>query len=372
LLSPYWAFRDKTRDQIPEGGLRTLFDIQTGVQKGTAGFVAGIAEGICDIGKYAYKLATDPATRAKTVETVQSLAETAAKVATASPADRAEMAKQAGAYIKSTAEGIGAKMESEWAAAAEVGKESELLATWATRGLLEIAAVLVPASKVAAAGKAAGAGNIAKAADAASDAAKAAKTAEAAVEVARVGKSAKAPGVAESCSKLDAKRRRHPPPYLPPRIPEGEQFVIDGFVVGRVRPNAGKSVIGKNKPSVMDRGYLQTAEAENANYFNMNGWVWQEQEAVLKGRGLDKKGVMDGMWNTYNKPFIEGIADRGERVVLSHSPTVDGGKLVKLGSGEWSLVGGKDTYFSREVSTLLKRGYTPGEDGLTLVPPGKP
>jgi hypothetical protein len=282
-------------------------------------------------------------------------------------------------------------MESEWAAAAEVGKESELLATWATRGLLEIAAVLVPASKVAAAGKAA---------EAASASAKAAKAAKAA----NVGKSAKAPGLAEVCTELEAKGRRQPPPYLAPRIPPGEEFIVNGVVAGRVRPGAGKSVIGKHKQSVMDRGYLQTGEAENASYFNMNGWVWQEQEELIRRQFLESKGisfetwkryndkawdgydtpeaikfrdevateVRNGMWEKFNKPFIEGMAKRRDTVVLNDLPTIDGGTLVQNANGKWSLTGGYDTYYSREINTLLDHGYTPGPDGMTLLPPKLP
>ena len=122
-----------------------------GFGKGVGNFVKSTAEGVVDLAKGGYRLATDPASREQAYETGKVLAGKASQAVGAAVDD--PMGTLDG--MRNRAASAWGALQQERAKAAAAGRLEEFDGQLAGRGLSEVASLFVPVSKVAGLGKAA-------------------------------------------------------------------------------------------------------------------------------------------------------------------------------------------------------------------------
>jgi hypothetical protein len=234
---------DALRQQVPEGIERTYFDLKVGELKGIYHFGKSTVEGVIDLAKAGWKVATDPVTRQKFVDGAISIAEDYAKLQYGSREQKQEVAQCAWDKTKQVAQGVKQQMENQWEKAKHSGKQAELVADWGTCGILEIATMFIGLGELKVAAKTPeAAAAIAKVEQKVAEAGKLAKAKE-------VTLSSKVSAVTQECSV--AKPTLELKVEVPPSVEAGE---ARGFVrdLSKAPPKGGS--YGQLKKGYKNRG----------------------------------------------------------------------------------------------------------------------
>jgi hypothetical protein len=155
------ALADNCRGQIQDQWDLTQFDIAVGVSKGTYQFGKEMVVGIADLFRFAYLLATDSGTQAKSLELLGHWSSFSYKLYFGTATQKSEALNAVKQLGEMLIEQISQSIQNDWEKAVEEGKQTELAAKWLTLGVLEVGTLVLAAAKgIKAAGAAAEAARV--------------------------------------------------------------------------------------------------------------------------------------------------------------------------------------------------------------------
>lgn len=253
---------DTLRSQIPEGAARTYFDLQVGTAKGIYYFEKGMVEGLIDLGKAGWKLATDPETQKKAIDRAVGIVEDCAKLQYGSMEQKKEVLQRLGNKADQITQAVKQQFQNEWEEAKRNGKEAEVIAQWGAQGILEIGSMFL------------GLGELKAAATPPKAAAAIAKVEE---KVAQAGKLAKAGETASDLSQKAGKVIEECP--LPKIQPELKVEVARGAREAEKKITTNFPTQGRKYNQITRRGWSQDTIDELVNN------PYTTREAVNKATG---------------------------------------------------------------------------------------
>jgi hypothetical protein len=156
-----WTAQQMDEGRPPEGPARDDYDRKVGFLKGTYGFTKSTISGLIDLCTFVAKVFTgDQAT----YDSIGKKAIWAAKswwiAEFGSQEQKDEQNKKANEYFDALFKSAKDKLTNDWNEAKAKGKEQELIAKWATRGILEVASLLVGGEEMKAASEGAKVGDL--------------------------------------------------------------------------------------------------------------------------------------------------------------------------------------------------------------------
>ncbi len=157
------AWRD-TQNVREDNTLEALLksDVATGIKKGAYQFGEDLVMGAVDMVKLAHKLCTDDKTQAQAIALLRGWAEFVLTMQFGSPTQKERAAGEALQLLENLYEATKQGFIDEYDQAVKEGKKQELLAKWATMGVLEVATAVLTVTKAAKASKASKVGQTGK------------------------------------------------------------------------------------------------------------------------------------------------------------------------------------------------------------------
>lgn len=153
---------DKERARLPEDQLLE-HDVEVGALKGLYGGGKSLVTGLFDLGVFGVKvLRGDQATYEKIWDVTKKVAKEGYTGTFGTAEEKAKQNERAHAAIKELASSVKDKMQHDWDQAKKEGKTAELISHWTTRGVFEVATLVVGAGEVKAVTKAGQLGELSK------------------------------------------------------------------------------------------------------------------------------------------------------------------------------------------------------------------
>jgi hypothetical protein len=207
-----WTAQKADEGRPPEGPARDDYDVRVGFLKGVYGFTKSTVSGLIDIAVFAAKVFTgDPATQQKIGDAAIWFAKNAWIAYFGTQEQKQAQGQAAADWISGVFHAAKDKLTKDWEKAKKDGKENELIAEWATRGILEVASLFIGIGEVKAAVGASDLSKVGNVLDKAKvvckfeEAAMAEKAAEAEKAAALAKAAAREDAIAEAVPSLDEK-----------------------------------------------------------------------------------------------------------------------------------------------------------------------
>jgi hypothetical protein len=288
-----WTAQQMDEGRPPEGPQRDSYDRQVGFLKGTYGFTKSTISGLIDIGTFVVKVFQgDPATQQKIGDDTIWLVKNAWIAYFGTLEQQAAQNKAAADWAERLFNAAKNKLTNDWNQAKKDGKEQELMAKWATRGILEVASLFVGIGEVKGAEAAADLSKVGNVLDKAEvicpieEAARAEKLAEAEKAVALAKDAARADAIkksgmvaehAEAISKVAQERQEVI--IFQNTNKEARARLAEGAAPKPVTLHAKSAKTGPAKGYIPRNQALSKAARDKVDGFNL-----EVEDAIFKGK----------------------------------------------------------------------------------------